>query len=503
MGRTCFPHPTQYMGTVMRKVYDCFSFFDELDILDIRLRELNDIVDYFVICESSLTFNGDPKPKLFLENAGRYKRYQDRIIHFSVDFFPAGSDHWSRDTYQKEQIRKAIAHVRPDDLIIFSDVDEIPRRAALQKALEFDGVTQFSMNMYQYYLNMVYRHDWDAAYALPKKYLDALDVEKKGGNDSLSVARYNMPAIARTAGIAHNVIHDAGWHFTHMGGVERLLKKFSSYAHAHDFWPNLMKDEKRLRQQIDIGIRIWSADELARYVPVDESYPIFVRENIEYFKNRGYIKDIYEAHAALQDLFIDLKREYAFSTLGTERKLSRLGYLNPLEYVDFAHLDAVRLDYLGLARPQGTLVSGGKRATQSSRSIWSHGAQPEDDASRALVGQPTGRFSFHTDAEIDPWWRVDLEDIHEIAEIRIFNRVIPHTEFHEYERRLDNVQISISEDDVNYTCIYFHNQEAAIGGIDGRPLIFHPKKGLGARYVKIHITGAQMLHLDKVYIYRR
>ncbi|MDT8871702.1 hypothetical protein RAA17_12885 [Komagataeibacter rhaeticus] len=62
--------------------------FDELDILDIRLRELNDIVDYFVICESSLTFNGDPKPKLFLENAGRYKRYQDRIIHFSVDFFP-------------------------------------------------------------------------------------------------------------------------------------------------------------------------------------------------------------------------------------------------------------------------------------------------------------------------------------------------------------------------------------------------------------------------------
>lgn len=487
----------------MRKVYDCFAFFNELDILDIRLRELNDVVDYFVICESALTFSGDQKPKYFLENADRYKQYKDKIIHFSVDEFPPGSDHWSRDTYQKEQIRNAIAHAQPEDLIIFSDVDEIPRQSSVLKALEFDGVTQFSMNMYQYFINMVYRHDWDAAYALPKKYLDSLDIEKNGKNDSLSVARYNMPKIAQVANIPRNVVHDAGWHFTHMGGVKNLLKKFSSYAHSHDFWPNLMKDEKRLQQQIDIGIRIWSADELAQYVPVDESYPIFVRENIEYFKNKGYIKDIYEAHAALQKIFIDLKREYAFSNLSTEEKLPQLGYLNPLEYIDFAHLKDIKLDYLKLPQPVGELVSVGKKATQSSRSIWSQGESLEDDATRALNGHPTGQFSFHTDAEINPWWCVDLEETVELSEIRIFNRVIPCTEYHEYEHRLDNVQISISEDNVNYTCIYFHNSEEIIGGINGKPLIVHPKKGMKARYVKIHITGAQMLHLDKVYVYKR
>ena len=486
----------------MRKIYDCFAFFNELDILDIRLRELNEVVDYFVICESSLTFSGEPKPKIFLENSDRYKQYADKIIHLSVDDFPDGSDHWSRDTYQKEQIKNAVSNAGDDDLIIFSDVDEIPRKSSVLKASQFNGVTQFSMNMYQYFINMLYRHDWDAAYALPKKYLDDLDIEKNGKHDSLSVARYNMPKIADAAGIPRNLIHDAGWHFTHMGGIKNLLKKFSSYAHSHDFWPNLMKDEKRLQQQIDIGIRIWSADELAQYVPVDDSYPIFVRENIEHFKNKGFIKDIYEAHSALQKLFINLKQEYAFSALHMEKKLSHLGYLNPIEYIDFAHLQNINLDYLKLPRPKGILISNAKKASQSSRSIWSHGESLEDDASRAVIGLPTGHFSFHTDAEINPWWCVDLEENIEISEIRIFNRVIPYSDFHEYEHRLDNIQISISEDNVNYKCIYFHNAESIIGGIDGKPLIFHPKRNQRARYIKVHITGSQMLHFDKIYIYK-
>lgn len=485
----------------MRRIYDCFAFFNEFDILDIRLKELNDVVDYFVICESSLTFSGEMKEKYLLNNIERYKIYENKIIHVSCDEFPFGSDQWSRDTYQKEQIKKAISHVDPEDLIVFSDVDEIPNKYAILKAFEFDGVTQFSMKMYQYFINMLYRDDWDAAYALPKKYLDDLDIEKKGTNDSLSLARYNMPKIAESAHIPRNVVHDAGWHFTHMGGVKNLLKKFSSYAHSHDFWPNLMKDEKRLQQQIDIGIRIWSADDLAQYTPIDESYPVFVRENIDYFKSKGYIKDIYEAHSALQKIFIDLKREYAFSNLGESKKLSHLGFLNPLEYIDFAKLNNVELDYLNIPEPRGKLLSAKKKATQSSRSIWSHGESIEDDACRALDGSPKGQFSFHTDAELNPWWRVDLESTYDIYEIRIFNRVIPFTDNHQYERRLDNMQIFISGDKEDYYCIYYHNSNEIIGGIDGKPFIFYPKQGTKARYVKIEINGHQILHLDKVYIY--
>lgn len=70
-------------------VYDCFSFFNELDLLEIRLNTLDSIVDKFILVESTLTHTGNQKPLFYAENKSRFKKFNDKIIHIIVDEFPS------------------------------------------------------------------------------------------------------------------------------------------------------------------------------------------------------------------------------------------------------------------------------------------------------------------------------------------------------------------------------------------------------------------------------
>ncbi len=485
----------------MVKVYDCFPFFNELDILEIRLNELDKVVDYFVICEAALTFTGEPKEKLFRKNVERFEKFSHKIIYLCVDSFPENLDRWSRDIYQREHLKAGVKDAEPDDLIIISDVDEILRREAIAKALAFRGVTQFSMNMYQYYMNMLYRPDWCAAFAVPKNLLDRLDVDDK--RESLSVSRYKMQEITNKVELDYQVVEDAGWHFSYMGGMDALKTKFKAYAHANDYWPRLMSNEDRLQHQIDAGIKIWTADEPARYVPIDESYPEYVRDNFPMLDAKGYFRDIYQAYAKLQDMFLDLKKHYSFSLLGDETKRALLGDLNSYEYLEFAHIREPDLSYLNLPVPVGKLVSSGKYATQSSMSKWSIGLTPADDAKRALIGTPSGNFSFHTEMQDDPWWMVDLGNVEILSEVRIFNRLLPYSAHRDYTTRANDLAVLVSDDAKRFRVVYFHDDAGFIGGIDGHPLIVNFKKKVTARYVRIQVGGYQVLHLDKVYIYAK
>src|SRR5215831_14334612 len=108
--------------------YDCFPFFNELDILEIRLHELYRDVDTFVLVEAPWTHQGDPKPLFFEENKRRFKRFLPQIRHVVVPDQPKTDDPWVRERYQRECIRLGLADVRSGDLVIVSDADEIVRR---------------------------------------------------------------------------------------------------------------------------------------------------------------------------------------------------------------------------------------------------------------------------------------------------------------------------------------------------------------------------------------
>jgi len=109
------------------KVYDVFSFYNEFDVLEIRLKELWNIVDYFVITESNLSHSGKPKDYIFENNMKKFAPYMSKIRHIKVADMPETSDSWVREKFQRAAGQRGLYDLRPEDIVIISDCDEISR----------------------------------------------------------------------------------------------------------------------------------------------------------------------------------------------------------------------------------------------------------------------------------------------------------------------------------------------------------------------------------------
>lgn len=107
-------------------LYDCFTFFNELEILEIRLHELDRVVDRFVLVEATRTHSGEPKPLYYDENKRYFSRWKTKIIPIIVDDMPESDNPWTRERYQRDAIGRGLHQCSPDDTILISDVDEIP-----------------------------------------------------------------------------------------------------------------------------------------------------------------------------------------------------------------------------------------------------------------------------------------------------------------------------------------------------------------------------------------
>src|SRR3954464_8678539 len=113
-------------------VYDCFTFFNELDVLEIRLHVLADVVDRFVLVEARQTHQRRAKPLYYAENRDRFASFADGMEHVVVEEFPeeaAGT--WGLDGWQRNAIRRGIAEVEIGDTILISDAEAIPRRVCV------------------------------------------------------------------------------------------------------------------------------------------------------------------------------------------------------------------------------------------------------------------------------------------------------------------------------------------------------------------------------------
>lgn len=114
-------------------LYDCFTFFNELDLLEIRLNILNDSVDKFVIVEATRTQNNKEKCLYFEENKARFAKFEDKIIHVVVKEFPQKLEQWTIENYQRNEIMRGLVNCKDDDVIIISDLDEIPNPKYIKK----------------------------------------------------------------------------------------------------------------------------------------------------------------------------------------------------------------------------------------------------------------------------------------------------------------------------------------------------------------------------------
>src|SRR6476620_1912740 len=140
------------------RLFDCFTLFNELDLLELRLRELDALVHRFVLVEAPRTFTGLPKPLHFKQNRDRFQPFLPKIVYVELEEFPADlASAWDREYFSRRAIMRGLDSAAPDDLVLISDVDEIPKPANLETALRSPSsarrLTVFESEAYLHYLN--------------------------------------------------------------------------------------------------------------------------------------------------------------------------------------------------------------------------------------------------------------------------------------------------------------------------------------------------------------
>lgn len=272
----------------MKMIYDCIPFFNELDILKLRMQILNPYVDKFVLEESSVTFSGEPKPMLFAQNREMFREFEDKIIYVAVENSPmTGVTTHERDKFQKNQLIRGLSDCRPEDIILFSDVDEIPDPRTLTGIIEqFDEsrIYHLAQRMFYCFLNMeevsgnllsitgefegVTHRQW-----LGTKICSFGNLPEQG----IVYLREVSPSDPRSVRVAQG-----GWHFGYMGGdgerdvAKRIGVKVKAAAHSE------YNKDRYLREAVDrilIGEDIFDRDAKFVRVEIDESYPEYLREH--------------------------------------------------------------------------------------------------------------------------------------------------------------------------------------------------------------------------------
>ena len=268
-------------------IYDCFQFFNELDMLKIRLNVMSPIVDKFVISEATETFSGLKKPLYYEENKEMFAEFADKIIHVVVDDTPEGYTH-DRDTFQKNAVTRGLKDCTDEDIIIFSDLDEIPNPEKIKEILkdfQEDKIYHFAQRLFYCYLNMeevsgnllsyagefegVERKKWIGSKMCSYKLLR---------EQNLMLGELRFPE-RKEIGIR---VEDGGWHFGYMGGhgekdiKKRVQEKVISAAHQEYNSKHVLN---QVTDQIKDGKDIFGRDAKFIRCEIDESFPVYVREH--------------------------------------------------------------------------------------------------------------------------------------------------------------------------------------------------------------------------------
>lgn len=238
------------------KVYDCFLFFNELDILELRLHELGEVVDHFVLVESNETFRGNSKPFYFEENQERFAPFRDKIIRVALDKHIEG-DAWAREKAQRNAIAEGLVGCEPEDVVLISDVDEIIRASKIgeiRHALKSHRSLRLHQPMYRFYLN-AFDFIWHLPRAVSYQYLQQTTPNALRQEEHHPFVTGN--------------IFDCGWHFTSIGGLQLHRIKTEAYSHAEN-------DNEAYKSQGAVDAWV----QKCRIVPIDETFPAYLREHL-------------------------------------------------------------------------------------------------------------------------------------------------------------------------------------------------------------------------------
>jgi len=236
------------------KIFDCFMYFDEEIVLDTRLNTLDEFVDYFVIVESKFTHKGDPRDLKF--NMNKFEKFKDKIIYLIYDNQPKeieivksedSANEKSkkyifnaayRENGQRNHIEKGLVDAKEEDIILVSDVDEIPNLSGINFSKINEKIVMFKQDMFYYKFNLYLPNlIWTGTKACKKKNLISPQWLRNIKDRKYSFFRIDT-FFSKTKFTSIKIISDGGWHFSNIKTPKEIEFKLKSYLHHREFDEN-------------------------------------------------------------------------------------------------------------------------------------------------------------------------------------------------------------------------------------------------------------------------
>lgn len=264
------------------RIYDCFPFFNELDLLDIRFNELYDVVDYFVIIEGERTHQNNPKPLYYLENKERYAQFEDKIIHLVIDESNFKNNPTHNEYISFEVIRHIAEQANDDDILFIGCADEIIKADIIKSLAEtYKSPIIVNLHNFCYYLNTQFEENSPVWWAGPL-------ISVKDLKDVHQQIKPYMNIIKNSNMLNSSHVLDTplphGWHFTFMGSTNDIKSKINSYIHTE--WNHLTEEDIKLSIEnlTDPLNRNNNSHKFVGMYPI-EKLPIHVQNNLNKYSH--------------------------------------------------------------------------------------------------------------------------------------------------------------------------------------------------------------------------
>lgn len=258
-------------------IIDSFIFFNELDMLESRLNYLDSYVDHFVIVESNRSYTGIKKDLIFDSNKLRFKKFIHKITY--LPFLPKSEtvDSWTFEFNQRDHITNGIKQFSGDDIVIVSDIDEIPNPILFTPISKFldeneNNVARLIQSMFLYNLQTKQIVSWERSYLTKvttvleqtPSWLRAMDDKNCYHNFSIRPDKFYPKVNSQK-------FDNGGWHLSYFMSVDEIVKKIESFSHT-EYNTDYMKDKTRIKKCIDNATDMFDRQIPCKSVNVNEEF---------------------------------------------------------------------------------------------------------------------------------------------------------------------------------------------------------------------------------------
>ena len=259
-------------------IYDCFQYFNEDHIVDLRMNILDKYVDYFVIAESTKTHQGKEKKINF--DINKFSKFKGKIkfiianYNEDIKFKKHTGGESPIEQHQRNSLLEGIENASPDDLIILSDSDEIPDLGKLNQIGKNKKYIAFSQKMFMYKLNLqnLNESNWIGSKITKKKYITNMQNLRNLKFKKYPFWRFDKRNLQ---------IINGGWHFSFLQTPEQIMKKIKSYSHGE--FDNEILNEEKIQEKILKNQDIFDRGFSLKKIELDNSYPEYILEHKEKF----------------------------------------------------------------------------------------------------------------------------------------------------------------------------------------------------------------------------